>query len=140
MLIYLKSKDVYYKEAFKFIDHYSQLYYLFMSIPVQFLFVFQSFKGKSSNSSLFASTERYIFICFGNFCSSCAAVKQIDPVFALLFLSQLLIESFHYWSEMKNTWSESFEVIVLKTYDDKSPNVSKYLGSWCMMHSFDFFF
>ena len=60
--------------------------------------------------------QRYFLFCFGNFCSSLAAVKQIDPVFALLFLSLLLIESLQDWSVMKNTWSKSFQVIVFKRF------------------------
>ena len=39
MMIYLKSKDLCYKKVLKLIDYYNHLYYLFMSIPVQFLFV-----------------------------------------------------------------------------------------------------
>ena len=110
---------------------------------------------KSISSSLSPSIVRHFFICFGNFSSSPAAVKWINPAFDLLFLSQLLIESFQYWFVIKNTWSDSFEVVVSKymmtnlwtslnikvvdAWSTSHHRISRVFG-WYFIDSFNFLF
>ena len=58
----------------------------------------------------------------------------MDPFLPHLLRSQDLIDTFQYWSVMEKIWAEVFDVILLRTESDSSPNVSKPDVNWMMIH------